>query len=206
MIRRQTIVFIVVLGLVAALAWYTQQPGNIVTQAINSGATPTKPNLGYLIPTGHGSINVLKVENDSGKSVTITRGSDGTWSLDVGSGPEKANQSAAEEAASQALYMSIVANVDNPPGLDTLGISKPTLLITATISDGTTYNFKVGKQTVTGSGYYVQKSDGTVTIVSKDSIDPLTTLVTSPPFPATPTPAGTVSPAATASVEATATP
>ncbi len=70
------------------------------------------------------------------------------------------------------------------------------------LENGKTLTFKIGKATISGDGYYLQKEDGTIAIVDKYTTDALLNLLKQPPsmFTATPLPAselptGTITPA-----------
>ncbi len=69
-----------------------------------------------------------------------------------------------------------------------MGLDKPAYTIQVTIIGGAQHIIEVGNQTPTGSGYYVRFDEGAISVISKDGIDSLANLISTPPYPATSTP------------------
>jgi hypothetical protein len=121
--------------------------------------------------------------------VAIERKSGG-WTLSVGSESSiPADQSVAEQAASQAQALRLVGKIDTTPlDLSAFGLDKPAYICTFILANTRSAIFKIGNPTPIGNGYYVQQADGTVVIVDKAGIDSLLNLLKQPPYMFTPTP------------------
>ena len=212
MIKRSTVVMVVILALLAGLAYYLQQPNNPITKTLASvGTTPTTIPLGSLLPPNAGPLSELSIQSADGQSVALIDKGKG-WTVAVGTAqPVPADQSAAEQAVTQALSLTLTNRVPTPgPDLSVYGLDKPAYVLMCIISDGSTVTYKIGTTTVTGD-YYVMEADGSIVTVSKSSLDTLIGLLKQPPLPATATsPPGpeiaTNTPAPSSAVAATETP
>jgi hypothetical protein len=99
----------------------------------------------------------------------------------------KADQAAAEAAASQIATMRILDTVPDVD-LNIVGLEDPEYVLTVKFTSGGERTADVGVITPTESGYYVRDAEGGVVIVSRDAIDPLIGLLDNPPYLETPTP------------------
>ena len=99
----------------------------------------------------------------------------------------KADQGAAEAAASQITTMSIL---DAVPDIDPkiVGLETPEYVLTVKFTSGVERTVDIGVITPTESGYYVRNENAEIVIISKSSIDALLGLLNNPPFLETPTP------------------
>jgi hypothetical protein len=84
----------------------------------------------------------------------------------------KADQAAAEAAASQVTAMRIL---DTIPNVDfkIVGLENPEYVLTVKFTSGGERTVDIGVITPTESGYYVRDAEGEVVIVSRDAIEPL---------------------------------
>lgn len=211
MIKRSTVVMVVLLALLAGLAYYLQQPNNPIKNALAAvGTTPTAVPLGSLLPPNAGPLGEVQVQSADGQSVTLLDKGTG-WLVAVGTGqPTPADQSEAEQAVTQALSLSLANRVQlSGSDLSPYGLDKPAYTLMCVLSNGSAVSFKIGKQTVTGSSYYVMEADGSIVTVDKTGIDTLIGLIKQPPFPATatsPPVTETATSAPTSAVPATETP
>ncbi len=185
MVKRSTWVMIILLVLAAALYWYLQKPDNLVSKAIYAGATPTGEVFGALVSPDD-EVEGFTLQAASGKSVSITH-ENGLWMVDTGK-KEVADQEAAASAIIQAQALQLVGKVASAPDLTGFGLEQPSYVLKLNILNGTPIIFKIGNPTVTGNGYYLQKEDGKVVIVTKYGIEYLTNLLDEPPLITTPTP------------------
>jgi hypothetical protein len=183
--KRSTWIMLILLALAGGLYWYLQQPGNLVSKALNAGATPTSEVLHTLISPDY-AVNGLAIQEASGQSVSLAK-EDGIWMVTAGEkGP--ADQSAAEAAITEAQALQVEAKVASTTDLAAFGLDQPAYLLTLAIENGTPITIKIGSPTVTDNGYYVQKEDGSVAVVNKYGLEALIGLISQPPFPPTPTP------------------
>jgi hypothetical protein len=190
MIKRNTIVMVVLLAVLAGLAYYLQQPDNLIKKALPITETPTgQPLGGTLLPANAGPLSRLSIQSADGQSVTLDRKSAG-WVMTLGSTSSiPADQGASEEYATEAVSMTIAQQLNSVGAdLSVYGLDKPSYVVKCTISDGSTVTIKIGKATVTGSTYYLQKQDGSIVVVDKSAIDNLLNALKTPPYMFTPTP------------------
>jgi hypothetical protein len=200
MIRRPTVVYIIVLLAVTAVYLYF----NSRQQPAAPEMTP-EPTASYLFQADAGTPVSIRIKAKTGETVELARNSEAAWALRL---PVKAGaeQGSSEAAASQVLTMRIL---DKTPKIDLalVGLKDPEYILTVKFKNGTERTVKIGVVTPTESGYYAQESSGgDVLILSKSSVDALLGLLAAPPYlePLTPSPAPLET--GTAISEATATP
>ena len=199
MIRRSTVVYLVLLLVLVGGYFYLknrEKPAN--TEAT---ATPSAE-VSYLFTAEQGAPSSIRVQSKAGKTVEVARGADKAWEMDQPT-QAKANQGAAEAAASQVTTMRVLDSVPNvdPKAVE---LDTPEYILTIKFPSGEK-TINVGAVTPTESGYYVQDTTGKVVIVSKDAIDALISLLDNPPYEETLTPAPTI-PVTGTPPSATATP
>lgn len=115
----------------------------------------------------------------------------------------KADQAAAQAAATQAGALRSLSIVDLPA--DVVGLDKPAYTITLTFSGTDVHKLLIGAETPVGDGYYARVDGGGIQVIDKIGLDALLGLLTAPPYPATPTPPASDAPS-TATGEATESP
>lgn len=185
MIRRSTVVYVVLLLALAGAYYYlnnrnkaadlevTAEPSSAVTQA-------------YLFMADEGTPRSIRIESKTGEAVEVARGADNAWAL-IQPTAAKADQAAVEAAATQITTMSVL---DTVPDLDpkVVGLEPPEDVLTVDFTNGGKRTVDIGVVTPTESGYYVRNADGKIVIVSKSAIDSLLGLLTAPPYLETLTP------------------
>jgi hypothetical protein len=188
MIRRSTVVYIVLLLALLGAYYYLnnrEQPAEIeLTMEPGSEVVPT-----YLFTAEEGTPTGIRIESKTGETVEVARGEDNAWAL-TQPVEAKADQGAAEAAASQVTTMRIV---DTVPDVDfgIVGLQDPEYVLTIKFTSGGERMVDVGVITPSETGYYVRDGEKVV-IVSRSAIDALLGLLTNPPYLETPTPeAGT---------------
>ena len=183
MIRPSTVVYLVLLlGLVGAYFYLKnrEQPAEIELTVEPSAE------ITYLFTAEDGTPSSIRLESKAGETVEVARDADNAWALTQPI-EAKADQGAAEAAASQVTAMRILDTVPdvNP---EIVGLEVPEYVLTIKFTSGMERIVDVGVITPTESGYYVRDSAGKVVIVSRDAIDPLIGLLDNPPYLETPTP------------------
>ncbi len=184
MIQRSTVVYITILLAVVALFLYLNSRG----QSAQPEATPEPTSeVSYLFSAEKGNPTSILIKAKSGATVELARNTEGAWVLKqpVEAGAE---QGSSEAAASQVTTMRVLDKITKiDPGL--VGLREPEYILTVKFSTGTERTAHIGVVTPTESGYYVQDSTGgDVLIITKNSVDALLGLLTSPPYAETPTP------------------
>jgi hypothetical protein len=185
MIRRSTVVYIVILLALAGTYYYLNHRAKPADIAVTTepGVEPTPA---YLFTAADGTPSRIHIESKAGQTVEMARGADNAWTLTQPI-EAKAEQGAAEAAASQITTMSIL---DTVPEIDPkiVGLETPEYVLTVKFSKGVERTVDIGVITPTESGYYVRDGEGKVTIVSRSAIDSLLGLLDNPPYLETLTP------------------
>lgn len=182
MIRTSTIVYIILLlALVGAYFYLRQRPE---PAEIELTAEPTEA-VSYLFPE-ESTPSSIRIESGAGEVVEVARDADNAWIL-TQPVEAKADQAAAEAAASQVTTMRIL---DTVPDVDPeiVGLTDPQYRLAVEFAEGGERSAEIGVITPTESGYYVRNMAGEIIIVSRSSIDALLGLLENPPFLETPTP------------------
>lgn len=183
MIKRSTWMMLVFFVLV--IAGYFIFRGRI--SSASTVPTSTAVSESYLINSADGTLVSLRIYDNDYRTTQLQRDSTGTWTI---SQPNEsaADQSLAGAAESQVGALKILTILTSQLSLKDLGLDFPAYTIQLTFSGGKQHKLEVGTVTPTGTGYYVRFDSGTIYVISKDGIDALTNLITSPPYPATETP------------------
>jgi hypothetical protein len=185
MIRRSTVVYIVILLIVAGAYFYLKfrkEP------AADVSLTPeATEQVIYLFTAEQGIPTSIQIQSKTGQSVEVARDAESVWVLSQPT-EAKAEQGAAEAAATQVSTMRILDKVTNvDPKI--IGLDNPEYVLTVKFSTKVERTVNIGVVTPSESGYYVQDaSGGDVVIVSKSAIDALLMLLTNPPYLETLTP------------------
>jgi hypothetical protein len=182
MIRRSTVVYIVLLLVLAGAYYYlnNREPSADIELTVE----PTSE-ASYLFTAEEGTPTSIRIESKTGETIEVTRGEDNAWAL-TQPDEAKADQAAAEAAASQITTMRIVDTVpDVDPGI--VGLEDPEYVLTIQFTSGEERTVDVGVITPSESGYYVRDAEEVI-IVSRSAIDSLLGLLTNPPYLETPTP------------------
>lgn len=199
MIRPTTVVYVVLLLVLVGAYFYLRNRGQTadIELTVEPSAEVTQA---YLFPAEEGTPTSIRIESKTGGTVEVARDAENAWVL-TEPVEAKADQAAAEAAASQVASMRIL---DTVPDVDSkiVGLEDPEYVLTIKFSSGGERTVEVGVITPTESGYYVRDAEGEVVIVSRDAIEPLIGLLDNPPYLETPTP----DPAASTPPVETATP
>ncbi|MGZ9165332.1 MAG: DUF4340 domain-containing protein [Anaerolineales bacterium] len=181
--RRSTVVYLVLLLVMAGAYYYLnnrEQPADI------SVTLEPELQVSYLFTAEEGLPTSIRIEAKDGETVEVARGADEAWALSLPI-EAKADQAAAEAAASQVATLRIL---DSVPDVDPeiVGLSTPEYTLAIRFTSGVERKAEIGVVTPTESGYYVRDADGEIVIVSKNSLDALLGLLTNPPYLETPLP------------------
>ena len=183
MIRRSTIVYLVLLLVLAGAYWYLN---NREESAEPEATTEPTEEVSYLFHAEDGTPSGIRMESKSGETVEVARDAENAWAL-IQPIEAKADQAAAEAAASQITTLRIL---DRIPDLDpeVVGLENPEYVLTIKFTSGVQRTVDIGVITPTESGYYVREPDGEIVVVSRDAFDSLLGLLANPPYLETPTP------------------
>ena len=189
MIRRSTVVYIVVLIAMVGAYFYLKNRG----QAEPEVAVTEEPTqeVAYLFTEDSGVPSSIRIEAETGEIIELARDAENAWVL-TQPFEAKADQASSEAAASQITTMRIL---DKIPELDleVVGLNVPAYTITIGFTGNLTSSkertLNIGVITPSENGYYVQDaSNKEVMIVSRSAVDALLGLLMTPPYLETPTP------------------
>jgi hypothetical protein len=189
MIRRSTVVYIILLVAIVGAYFYLKNRPQATADV--TGTPEATEQINYLFTAEEGVPTDIKIQSKAGESVEVARDAGDSWAVMVPI-EAKADQGAAEAAASQVETMRILDKVQSVDK-KLLGLESPEYTVTVKFKGGAERTVNVGVVTPSESGYYVQNaSGGDVVIVSKSSLDALLTMLTTPPYLETLTPSPAV--------------
>jgi len=201
MIRRPTVVYIILLLALAGVYYYLNN--RVETAEVESTVEPA-PEVTYLFTAEEGTPSSIRIESKDGKTVEIARDEENAWIV-IQPVEAAADPGMAEAAATQATTMRIVDSVaDIDPEI--IGLDIPEYVLTIKFTGGVERTVDVGVLTPTESGYYVRAEDDEIVIVSRSALDALLSLLDNPPYLATPTPLPVTEPPEAGAPTETATP
>jgi Domain of unknown function (DUF4340) len=183
--RRSTwIVLVVFLALVGLTLFLNKKEPPADATAV----TPTAL-VEYLFNEADGLPTSIDIKGKTGEEVAIERNQAGEWVLKrpIETG---ADQASSEAAATQLTALRVLSRPEVAP--NDAGLAQPSYVMTVKLTGGMEKVVRIGDLTPTSSGYYVSFNESNeVLVVDKTGLDALLTLVTSPPYVSTPTPAPT---------------
>jgi len=180
--RSTWIVLVIFLALVGLLLYLNQNK----PPAEEADATPTAV-VEYLFNETAGLPTSIDIKARTGEQVTIERNEAGVWVLKQPIETE-ADQGSAEAAASQLTALRVISRPEVAP--DDAGLVEPSYTMTVKLTGGTEEVVRIGDLTPTSSGYYTNiNGSNEILIVGQTGLDSLLTMVSSPPYVETPTPA-----------------
>jgi hypothetical protein len=185
MIRRSTLVLVVIFAALVAGAIYWQRSQDKKSPASEATATPGSQLLFHL----KGNISGLRLERTNGGSLELGRDDQGAWKL-IYPKADATDVAAVEAAVSQLISAPVISTLEVGPSMQDAGLAAPAYRLLINLDDGSQVVVNVGNVTPTGTGYYVLVSQQGMSIASKFSLDPVLNLVENPPIklPATPEP------------------
>jgi hypothetical protein len=182
MIRKNTWIMVGLLALLVASA--------ILIPRLQGSATheTTVPTLGDpLIPAEQANITGMRLTGIIGKPIILKKNAQGVWTVIDPQGLTYDN-SQLNSAVGVLTSSAVLSPLPTQPPSDVMGLTDPTYIIQLTLENGTEIVMKVGKQSPTGSGYYIQQDSNPAVIISRNPIINLVELFTA--GTASPTPLG----------------
>lgn len=189
MIRRNTWIVLLLFVALAALAFYLQRNKPAESAQATPSAAPQ-----FLLDVDEASLQKLTVQSSTGKFVALERQTDGSWLL-VEPAAGATDTAMAQAAVVQLATLRVISSPGTLPGLEALNLDKALYTVQVEKQDGSRIVINIGRETPTGSGYYVLVSDkNQVVVAGKTGLDAVIQLVENPPLQATPTAEATVTP------------
>jgi hypothetical protein len=186
MIRRSTVVYIVILVALVGAYFYLKNRNQAEEADVLATVEPSEE-VSYLFTEDNGIPTRIRIEAKTGEIVEVARDAENAWMLTLPL-EAKAEQGSSEAAASQVTTMRVLDTIPEID-LEVVGLKDPVYTITIEFTGGKERTINIGVITPSENGYYVQDvSNKEVVIVSKSAVDALLGLLTSPPYLETPTP------------------
>lgn len=174
MIRRSTLVLFVVFLILVAVAFFWERSGN------SEEVIPTATQQANLLDLDVNNVNRLEITASDGDLVVFIKETEGNWVIEE---PEGEIDPAADLGSKIESFIAIrVLNpLESPPPADATGLNNPVYTITVFLDNDSHQEIMIGKDTVTGSGYYTQVANN-VFVVDKFTVDNLLDLLNNPPY------------------------
>lgn len=187
--RRPALVLLILLGLLAGLYFWLQQPGNPLSAALAGTATPSLSAPEFLVGPQKPSFSKIELTDPKTGRSLLLQSSGGTWTLKENGGSLAAvSQPEAENSAGALRDTQILRHLQGNPA--DFGLEKPSLLLSIEYIDGNRLQVKIGDQAITKSGYYALLENGEIVLLNAAGVEELQRLLSAPPYLFTPTPAG----------------
>lgn len=169
MVRKQTWIALVVLLALLSVTFYLQK--NPLPSA-NQGTPTVAPTAATLLLEGWQAQDIVSIDfkNNLGLAAMIAQDSQGSWQT----GPEgktAVDAGKVEEIRSQLASAQVQTLLDPTYSLEAIGLNAPTDVLTIKNKQGQQREIRIGKQTPTGSGYYVQVDDKAPVVVSTGAVE-----------------------------------
>ncbi len=186
MLRKNTLILIGVFA-VLVTAMVLIQRNQAQNPTLPESDAPTAPPPTYLFTFAPETVVGLLVEGTDGQVIEMQKSADGTWLLvQPATLPEGTDQTSIASTISQLGTVRVLNELANPPGLDVIGLDKPTANVTLTLDSGQTTTIQVGGSSPSGNGYYVRLDGAAPKLVDKFLLDRLVGFLSTPPILPTP--------------------
>ncbi len=195
MIKRGTWVLVAVFGVLLAIYLISQAR----TETPASELTPTV-GLTYLLNLAEDQVEALEIRGPEGASISIQRAVDGGWSISDAVA-DQVDQGTITSAIRQLTTLRLLSELDGVEDIEIYGLDTPQYTLSVREAEGSAVEIKVGDETPTGSGYYVQVNGQPPKVVNLVSLDFVLELLRDPPILPVPEDNEPVEPTATAEAE-----
>lgn len=205
MVRRQTWILLAVFAVLLGGAYYLQK-NPLPSSSGTETPSPTTP--ARILKGGWNTSDIvwMELKGKQSSAVQLSRDNQGVWMLT----PEAitVEPGKAEEIRTQIADMRALANLPASFALDAAGFTAPAFILTVKNTQGQQSIIRIGNETPTATGYYVQVDDQAPVVIDKTVIDNITGKLTKENLtPATTTPqAEKVTPSPTIEQQQTPTP
>lgn len=188
MIRKNTWIALIFLGLILAVAWYLEWSPMSKSRVRGTPTATTFPNS-FAWNVQDLAI-VTFTTNNTKESVGIRRNLDDSWGF-IQQSDRLVDQGVAEQIVAEIQSIKTQDALDPNIDLVALGILNPIYTINLKMADNNEFDFKIGDLIPTGNGYYAQINNESPIVISKGSVDSIVeifnlnslTMATPTPFP-----------------------
>lgn len=175
MIRRPTIILLVIFAALLALAFYLREN----PQPSEASLTPSPtPYVEVLDGIDSGEIIGFTLKEAQGNEIVVTRNAEGAWQLE-NSDQEPLEPGKIEQIRAQIAAMRVMTFLPEDNTLDpgALGLNAPSYTITVRSNSDRQDVITVGNKTPTGNGYYAQVNGQAPIVIDINNIDMLVDLI-----------------------------
>jgi len=190
MIRRSTLVLVIIFVVLAAFTLYWQRSG-----FGEEDQAPTSTPQVKLIDQEADSIQSIRIQDASGKAAQYDKQPDGSWAYMV-EPLQTAKPEEIVQVINQVVGLRAVNTLESPPAPSAIGFDPAAYQVELKAEGGQNLLLEIGAATVTGSGYYI-RTGGKIYVVNKSAIDQTIEVLNTPPI-LTPVPTITSTPEGTA--------
>lgn len=174
MIRRSTLVFVILFLLLLAGAFFLRK------NPLPSSKTPTPipTQQAKLLPNITAQdITSLSLTQSEGLAVEVTQDGQGGWMFAGEPGRTIAAPGKIEQARDELASTLVTAELPEGYDLSAVGLEKPLSEIRIKTTSGQAFSIHVGEKTPTVGGLYVQLGDSTPVVINKAVIETVTKLL-----------------------------
>lgn len=184
MVRKSTIIMLIVLALLIGLVFYLQK-NPLPSQA---SQTPSPTPQAQVLPDIHSSdITWVEWKEKDIPVIQISREAQGSWV--IGGDENKVVETAkAEQLRVEIAAMRVIAFMPEDTSLVSLGLDAPAYVLNLRTAGGEQYAISIGKKTSIGNGYFIRVNDQSPAAVNNivvETIQDLMQQIISPPPTAT---------------------
>jgi hypothetical protein len=169
MIRRNTLVLVVVFIVLLGAILYINQDSNLQVKIGMQTATPT-PQPKLITGFDFSSLNAVEIHSKNGPNYKIASNEKGEW---FSENKEAVSMSTLFQSTQLLMELGGSGSLSQSLPLDQIGLNSPQAQILLTDIKGNHGTLSIGNPTATHSDYYVKWENGPVTIVSSNQIDTL---------------------------------
>jgi hypothetical protein len=164
MIKRPTIVLLIIFALVLGLAFLIP-----VLQGDEDKSDQLATPRPKFLPTGDTYVKILLLENGS-EVATLHQQKDGNWVVDYPSGAS-VSTGEVEQIFSELAAIEIVSSLPTPPAASSVSLDAPKWILQLTDSKEEVIMVKVGDAAPTGSAYYVILDNKSPVVINRYGLD-----------------------------------
>lgn len=168
MVRKSTLILLIVFAVLVGLAYYLQQ--NPLPEASSTPAAPSATAEGPVLPGWQSSdIAAVELASMDGTVELVQTADSSVWTMGP-DGPE-IELSLVEQVRSQLVAATVQASLPEGYARQALGLEPPVSTLTLRGAGDRQARIYIGAKTPTGNGYYVQVDEQEPVVVSSMAID-----------------------------------
>lgn len=174
MVRKQTWILLAVLAVLVGVTLYLQKNPLPDNASVTPSATSQPVLLRNVQPN---DINLVELLNSGEQTpVQISLDDQGGWTY-TGKEKSKADSGKMEQVRSEVTALRVIATLPVDYPADSIGLKTPAQTLTIGTKAGQKVSIRIGKETPTQDGYYVQIGLDAPAVVNKTALDGILNLI-----------------------------